>query len=106
MTTQDLTKAEVVERLKVFNEEYDLVHEEPVFGHYPPDLYFDNDADQDADLTQTALDYPADEYQRLAPVWGWLVLFILGGFGVVAILFFCTVFAPWMTRCYLQMKGC
>jgi hypothetical protein len=37
---EDTKKPEMVEELKVFFEEYELVHQEQVFGHYIPTLNF------------------------------------------------------------------
>jgi hypothetical protein len=90
-------------------------YDEPVIGHYLPDLIFNNEPNFHRvvpgvdEATQTALDYPQDQDEEgplLAPIWVWLILLIGGGCVVVAILAFCTITLPWLTRCYLEMKGC
>lgn len=55
--------------------------------------------------TQTALDYPAREVLTF-PWIGLATAVIGGGLVVVAILTVLTIVAPWVGRCYFQMRGC
>lgn len=85
---------------------------EDVLGRYRPNLILSNEPNfhrvcQGVDeATQTALDYPQDEERQPAPIWALLTLFILVGGLATLILFVCTVAAPWVCRCYLELKGC
>jgi hypothetical protein len=113
MQVSEPTKDEVKARLKVFWEELELLEKDPPFGQFRPNLILSNEPNyhrvcQGVDeATQTALDYPQDEDEsKLAPIWALLTLFILVGGLAALILFVCTVAAPWVCRCYLELKGC
>jgi hypothetical protein len=88
-------------------------YDEPVIGHYLPDLIFNNEPNFHRvvpgvdEATQTALDYPQDEEgPLLAPIWAWLILLIGGGCVVVAILAFLNFGLPWLYRVYFDFCRC